>query len=276
MKYMIAVARIIITIIVGIVFLFFYARYLENKSLYYPIYEIENTPADINIAYKDVFFYSEDNIKINGWLVKSKNAKTTIIFAHGNGGNISHRLDKINFFNKLGLNILIFDYRGYGKSAGVPSEQGLYLDIQAAYKFIKKEQSTGAIIVYGESLGGAIAIDLAQKDKEFDIDGLILEGTFTNITDMARLIYPFLPTGFLKTKFDSISKISNIKTPKLHFHGKNDNIVPFNLGQKLFNAAIEPKKLVALEGQHNDGFFISENLVRKSIIEFMESISIEL
>ena len=271
---MLVTAKTTVTIIVGFILLFFYVRYLENKNLYYPIQEIEHTPSDINIEYENVFFHTEDKVKLNGWFIKAKNAQATIIFAHGNGGNISHRLDKIDFFNKIGINLFIFDYRGYGQSQGVPEENGLYLDIQAAYKFVNNEQTIRPIILYGESLGGAIAVDLAAQ-SDFAIDGLILEGAFSNIKDMARIIYPLLPASFLKTKFDSITKISQVKVPKLHFHSKDDDIVPIALDRKLFTAGNKPKKFIVLEGGHNDCFFISEDLVRGSLKEFIDSLTVQ-
>ncbi|MFH1062713.1 MAG: alpha/beta hydrolase [Candidatus Omnitrophota bacterium] len=269
---MMVIAKTTVTIIAGLIFLFFYARYLENKSLYYPVGEIFDTPEDINLEYENVFFYSEDKVKLNAWLIKAKNPRATIIFCHGNGGNISHRLDKIDFFYNLEVNLFIFDYRGYGQSQGKPSENGLYQDVQAAYKFIKDKQLGVPIILYGESLGGAIAIDLAAK-SDFAVDGLILEGAFNNVKDMAKLIYPLLPAGLLKTKFDSIAKIAKIKVPKLHFHGKADDIVPIALGRKLFAAGNSPKKFITLEGSHNDCFFISQDLARGSVNEFIDSLA---
>ncbi len=260
--------------LVGIISLFFYARYLEKKSLYYPISDIENTPQDIGIEYEDIFFNTKDDVRLNGWLLKAQKPRATMLFAHGNGGNIGHRLDKIVFFNKLGFNVFTFDYRGYGKSQGMPSEKGLYLDIQAVYEFITDKNLGVPIIVYGESLGGAIAIDLAAR-SDIALDGLIVEGTFTNVNDMAKTIYPMLPTFLIKTKFDSVGKISKIKVPKLHFHARSDNIVPFTLGQKLFKAASNPKKFIILEGVHNDCFFISEDLVRSSLEEFIAAVCSE-
>jgi uncharacterized protein len=271
---MLFIAKTTAVIIAGMICLFFYARYLENKSLYYPTRNIEQTPKDINIEYEDIFFLTEDNLKLNAWFIKAKNPRATIIFCHGNGGNISHRLDKIAFFHKLEVNIFIFDYRGYGKSQGKPNENGLYQDVQAADKFIKDKQLGVPIILYGESLGGAIAIDLAARTN-IAIDGLILEGSFSNIQDMAKLIYPLLPTALLKTKFDATAKIPKVKVPKLHFHGNADQIVPIELGRKLFNAAKNPKKFITLDGGHNDCFFISSDLVRSSLNELIDSLAVQ-
>ena len=248
---------------------YFYVRYLEKNSLYYPTRQLESKPSDIGLSYEKVFFAAADNTKLHGWFVPAIDFKATVIFVHGNGGNISHRLDKIRVFNDLKVNLFIFDYRGYGKSDGVPGEKGLYMDVQAAYDYIQQKDLNGKIIIYGESLGGALAIDLASKT---DIDGLILEGAFTSVADMAKIIYPWLPAALLKTKFDSISKIPHVKAPKLHFHGEFDDIVPLSIGRRLFEAAKEPKKFVLLEGMHNDGFFLSVVKVRKELKEFFASL----
>lgn len=271
MANMYGFGRMLLTIIACGVFLFFYARYLEWKNLYYPMRQLEATPADIRLEYRDVFFYTEDNIKLHGWFIPYPDARVSVIFSHGNGGNISHRLEKIFFFYNLGVNLFIFDYRGYGRSKGRPSEKGLYMDMTAAYNYLIKNglkiKEKQFIIAYGESLGGAVAIELASK---VDIDGLIVEGAFTNVADMARIIYPFLPAVFLKSKFDSLSKVPNIKTPKLFMHGAHDEIVPLRLGKKLFEAAAQPKEFLLLDNGHNEGFFTSEQKIKKAIEKFLK------
>ncbi|MBU0634341.1 MAG: alpha/beta hydrolase [Candidatus Omnitrophica bacterium] len=254
--------------------LYLYAQYLEARTIYYPTRVLEATPGDIGLEYEDIFFSTEDNVKLHGWFIPKNGAKTTLVFAHGNGGNISHRLEKILFFNKLGLNIFIFDYRGYGKSRGCPSEAGLYRDGRAALSYLKSapardDKGKQAIIVYGESLGGAVAIDLAAKEK---IDGLILEGTFTNVRDMARIIYPVLPAFLIKSKFDSLAKIREVEKPKLCLHSRDDDIVPFLLGRKLFDAASQPKEFLELSGGHNDAFFVSQTKIAAALKVFMQKI----
>ncbi|MFH2138945.1 MAG: alpha/beta hydrolase [Candidatus Omnitrophota bacterium] len=259
-------------LIIGFLFLFmyFYARYLERSSLYYPDKNTESTPQDAGITYEDVFFSAADKVKLHGWFIPAAGLNT-IIFCHGNGGNISHRIDKISFFHNLGVNIFMFDYRGYGKSAGRPSEAGLYQDAQAAYEYVKSRTASEKqkIIIYGESLGGAVAVDLASKVKA---DGLILESTFSNVADMARVIYPFLPEFLIKSKFNSIAKITDIKIPKLFMHSEDDNIVPFKLGKKLFDTAGLPKTFLKIEGIHNDAFYISQAKIKPIIKSFLESI----
>jgi fermentation-respiration switch protein FrsA (DUF1100 family) len=268
---MMILGKILAVFLIAALFIFFYSRFLEYKSLYYPTFDIEYNPKNYGIAYEDLFLSTEDGVKLNAWMVPSENARAAVIFAHGNGGNIGDRLEKMFFFHKLKVNFCIFDYRGYGKSQGRPGEQGFYKDIQAVYKYVKGKYPDLPIILYGESLGGAVVVDLASKHELYPVEGLILEGTFTNVKDMARLIYPMLPLVFLKTKFDSLNKIADVKAAKLHLHSRYDDIVPYALGKKLFAQAKDPKKFVELDGLHNDAFFVSESLVKNSIQEFISS-----
>jgi len=270
---MAGMSRFFFAAIIFCVFLYLYVRYLERHSIYYPLKLIEATPSDAGLEYQDVSFKTKDNINLHGWFIPNKTAEITLIFSHGNGGNISHRLDKILFLHRLGMNIFIFDYRGYGKSQGRPSEQGLYLDIQAAYEYVKsneiRQPQKRFVMVYGESLGGAIALDLASTQP---IDGLILESTFTSVKDMAKIVYPILPVFLIESKFDSISKITKINVPKLCMHSRDDDIIPFSLGKRLFDAARQPKEFLELQGQHNDAFFVSEYKVKDALGQFLKKI----
>lgn len=257
-------------IIVAILFIL-YLRYIENKSIFFPMRTIELTPDYINLTFEDVYLKTPDNVKINSWFIPSNNAKYTILFCHGNAGNIAHRLDKIMIFHKMGIGVFIIDYRGYGKSEGKPSEKGIYLDSKAAYDYLltKRNIRPENIILFGESLGAAAAIDLASKAK---VGGLITEGAFSNAKDMARRIYPFLPSFVFKSKFDSIAKIKNIAAPKLFIHSKNDEIVPFDLAQKLYDAAGQPKQFVEIIGGHNSAFLDSEEKYGNSIALFIQKL----
>ncbi|MFH1868452.1 MAG: alpha/beta hydrolase [Candidatus Omnitrophota bacterium] len=259
----------ILIIIIITAALFLYIRYFEKRSIYFPTRPIETTPKHIGLYFEDINFKAADGLKLNGWFVPAKNAKATILFCHGNGGNISHRLEKISMFYKMGLNTFIFDYRGYGKSEGSSSEKGLYRDTEDAYNYLKEcgKVDTENIILYGESLGGAVTIDLAAKQR---VKAIITEDTFTSVKDMVKVIYPLFPAFILQTKFDSVSKIRDIKCPKLIMHSVDDEIVPFALGEKLFKAAAEPKKFIKLRGGHNTAFFDSEELYTYSIRSFIK------
>ncbi len=256
--------------ILFIIFLWFFFRHLERRNLYFPTREIEGTPNDIGLKYEDVYFDTEDGVRLNGWFIPANNAKGTILFCHGNGGNISHRFDSIAIFNKLGCEIFIFDYRGYGRSAGRPNEQGTYLDALAAYEYLTKQKNrkSNRIVLFGRSLGGAIAIDLATK---VEASALIVESSFTSTVNIAREIYPFLPVKWIVTmKYDSISKIDSIKIPKLIIHSRDDDLIRFHHGRELFEKAREPKKFLELRGSHNEGFLLMEEEYTKKIGEFLE------
>jgi len=260
--------KFIITIAVILIFLFFFIRFIEQKSLYFPFKAIEATPKAIGLNYEDVTVTTEDGIEITGWFIPSVTPRATILLSHGNGGNISHRLDKIKILNDLNLDILIYDYRGYGMSSGKPSENGLYTDAQAMYDYLKNEKMVPPekIIAYGESLGGAVSIDLAGKR---DVGAIVIESGFTSIHDMAKSVFLYVPEFVLSTRFDSLDKIKRLNIPKLIMHSPSDDIIPFSHGKKLFDNAVDPKVFVQLQGGHNDGFLVSGELYSKAINEFV-------
>lgn len=263
--------RNIVYILVATAFVVMYLRYFEHKSLYFPTKEIEFVPGDIGLPYEDVYLDTSDGIKLNAWFVPAKDPEWTVLFCHGNGGNIGHRIDKIEILNKLGLDIFIFDYRGYGKSSGRPSEQGLYRDAKAAYDYLvyRKRILPERIIVYGESLGGAVAVDLTTKRKT---KALITESVFSSTKDVAKVVYPFFPAFIISSKFDAVSKIKNITTPILIIHSRGDEIIPFDQSLKLLKASPEPKKHLVLKGSHNTCYQDSKDLYISGILEFLQNL----
>lgn len=258
-------------LVILIVFFLVAIRYIERNSIYFPMREITATPKEEGLDCEDVYFKTSDNMLLNGWFIPNDKAKFTLIFAHGNAGNIGHRIDKIILLRNLDLEIFIFDYRGYGKSEGRPSEEGLYKDIEAAYNYLVKKRKVPErdIILFGESIGGAVAIDLAHKTK---VRALITEETFTSIKDMSRIAYPFLPHFVFSSRFDCISKIKNTDCAKLIIHSIDDEIIPFYLGEKLFNIASPPKRFLKIRGSHNAAFFTSEEEFAKGIKSFLDSL----
>jgi len=258
--------------ILGLVILvFFYVKFMEKKGIYFPYFEIEQTPQDLGLDYQDIYIKTPDGFILNGWFIPAKDFNYTIIFFHGNAGNISHRLDKILIFHNLGLNTFIFDYRGYGKSKGTPNEKGLYIDAEAVYKYLVNELKIpqNKIILYGESLGTAIAIKLASEEK---VKAVILEGAFSRGRDMAKRIYPFLPYFFFRNSFDSLSRVKKIEFPKLFLHSQDDEIVPFSLAKKLYDNAPDPKDLVKLNGSHNSCFLESKDLYISALDKFIREL----
>ena len=245
-------------------FLILYLKYYEKKGIYFPVRKIQLTPKEVGLEFEDVYFFSSDGIKLNGWYIPAKEARATVLFCHGNAGNISHRIDVIYMFCKLGLDVFIFDYRGYGRSQGRPTEEGLYLDAQAAYKYLIKRRNLneGSIVVYGKSIGANVAVELCSKVKTA---ALISESAFTSALEMGKKLFPFLPLKWLiSIKFDALSKIKNITIPKLIIHSEDDKIIPFRHGRKLFEAAPEPKEFYPMRGGHNDAIFLArEDFVSK-------------
>lgn len=257
--------------VVGAVVILGYVKYLEIRGIYYPVKEISLYPSSRNIPYEDIYFNTEDNLKINGWFIPQAEARYTLLFFHGNAGNIGNRLDKLSMLWKKGLNIFIIDYRGFGNSAGRVYENGLYRDAKAAYDYLVNSRRIppDKIIIYGESLGTAVAIDLATKIKS---RALILEGAFSRGKDMAATIYPFLPNFIFSNSFDSLAKIKNITAPKLFIHSRSDEVVPFALFEKLYRAALEPKEFAEISGDHNNGFLASADKYLSAIDLFIEKL----
>lgn len=261
--------RFLIALVFILLFLRIYFLWVEQKSLYYPDKTINETPRDINVKYEDVYFQTEDGEKINGWFIPGS-LKTTILFCHGNAGNMSHRLHRVKFFHDMGFNVLLFDYRGYGKSTGKPSEKGLYKDTIAAYDYLREEKGIEDvdIIAYGKSLGGAMAADLCLNRK---VKTLVIESTFSSVTDCAKEIYPFLPASLIVTqKYDTESKIGEINIPKLILHGRNDEIINFKHAEVIYNAANEPKEFIAFWGGHNDDVYVTSNDYKIKFKEFLD------
>jgi fermentation-respiration switch protein FrsA (DUF1100 family) len=229
----------------------------QPNFVYFPSAPLVTTPKLIALDYEDVAIKTKDGIRLHGWYLPHEAPRATLLFLHGNGGNISHRLDSLAIFHALGLSVLIIDYRGYGQSEGTTSEQGTYLDAEAAWNYlINVKQLTGNnIIIFGRSMGGAVATWLASQQNP---RAIILESTFTSVTDMGKHYYPFLPATLLtRIKYDSLGRIASIDQPILFIHSPSDEIVPYALGRTLFNAATEPKEFMVIRGTHNEGFLIS-------------------
>ena len=265
--------KMILYLFVIIVLFFIFVRYLENTSVFYPQRVLDATPDDLGLSFENVTITTQDRVKLHGWLIKASSAKSTLIFFHGNAGNISGRLGKIDLFHRLGLNVLIIDYRGYGNSEGRPTEQGIYKDATAAYDYLlgRDDMRGQNIISYGVSLGGAVAIDLAVQR---DVSCVIVDSTFSSATDMAKKIFPFIPSFLMRTKMDSISKIKNISVPILFIHSVEDRTVPFVLGKKLYDAAPGQKDFIEILGGHNDRYIHDEEKVRNGIRTFLNNLDL--
>jgi len=249
--------KMILYLIAIIVLFLIFVRYLENTSIFFPERSLAETPENIGLPFEDVTIVTQDHVKLHGWLIKAPSAGSTLIFFHGNAGNIGNRLGKIDLFHHMGLNVLIIDYRGYGSSEGHPTEQGIYDDATATYDYLlqRNDMQGQNIISYGASLGGAVAIDLAVQRN---VSCVIVDSAFSSATDMAKLIFPFIPSFLIKTKMDSLSKIKNISVPVLFIHSIEDRTVPFALGKKLYDAAPGQKEFIEIGGGHNDRYIHDE------------------
>jgi hypothetical protein len=242
----------------------------QDGMIYVPEKTITHNPNNIGLAYEEVSVRTKDGLSISGWYIPAKNEKAVILFCHGNAGNISSRLDSISIFNNLSLSVLIFDYRGYGKSGGRPSEAGTYLDAEAAWDYLVnvKKIPPGRIIVYGRSLGGAVAAEIALRRSPA---ALIVESGFTSVPDLGQKIYPWLPVRLIsKFHYATIDKIGTIKCPKLIIHSRKDDIVPFEHGRALYEKASPPKEFLEIRGGHNDGFLLSGMTYTGGMEEFLE------
>jgi uncharacterized protein len=245
----------------------------QSKLLYFPDKDIITNPGMYGLNYEEVKFKTSDDVNVHGWYIPADTSPYTLIFCHGNAGNISHRLESIKQFHELGLNVLIFDYRGYGKSEGNISEKGTYLDAEAAWNYLKKvkEISPQNIIIFGRSLGAAIACQLAiQKNATF----LIMESAFISVPELAAQVYPFLPVRLLsRYYYNNLENIQKISCPVLFIHSKQDEIIPFSHGEKLYSIANQPKQFLEIHGSHNDGFYVSDTIYKQGIIEFLEMLN---
>jgi fermentation-respiration switch protein FrsA (DUF1100 family) len=257
-----------------LIFFILFLKYYEKKGIYFPTRRISLTPKEVGLEFEDVYFFSSDGIKLNGWYVRAKESRATLLFCHGNAGNISLRLEAICMFSMLGLDVFIFDYRGYGRSQGIPNEEGLYTDAHSAYKYLTDERkvSEGSIVVYGKSLGANVAVELCSNVSPA---ALISESAFTSAVDMGRKLFPFLPLKWLiKIKYDALSKIKDIRIPKLIIHSEDDEIIPFKQGKKLFEAAPEPKEFYPMRGGHNEAILLAREDFMNKIDVFLQKHSL--
>ena len=237
---------------------------LERQFIFFPISQVERTPADLGIPFDDVYFGTDDGYTLNGWFVPAPfgdaatdkgNADITLLWFHGNAGNIGHRVDDLALFHHLlGVNVLIFDYRGYGNSRGKPSERGVYEDSRAALAYLTAREGVNPdrIVYYGRSLGAAVAVELALHRRPY---GMVLYSPFTSLADMGAALYTFSPVRLLAgNRLDSLARIKQYDGPLLVIHGEADEIIPIAQGRALYQAAAGPKSFYQVPGAyHNDG-----------------------
>ncbi|OGQ97864.1 MAG: lysophospholipase [Deltaproteobacteria bacterium RIFOXYD12_FULL_57_12] len=241
----------------AIVLVFYWA---QPRLLYYPELPgraIDSRPDSIGLPYEEVAIQTEDGVRLAGWFLPGRQGRGALLFFHGNAGNISHRLDSLRIFHQLGLSVLIVDYRGYGQSTGTISEQGLYRDAEAAWRYLTENRRFASrdIVVFGRSLGAAVAAGLAARQAP---GALIVESGFTSVPDLATELYPFLPVRWLcRFRYDTREFLRDARCPVLVVHSRDDEIIPWRHGHRLYEAAAGPKQFLEIRGGHNEGFLVS-------------------
>lgn len=244
----------------------------QARLVFLPSRAIAATPARVGLDYEDVWLEASDGVRIHGWYIPHPQPRGTLLFFHGNAGNIGDRLESIAIFHRLNLNVLIIDYHGYGKSEGSPGEAESYRDAEAAWRHLVEARSIPpeTIALFGRSLGGCVAAWLAARVEPA---GLILESTFTSVPDMAAKVYPFLPVRLLaRIRLDALASLANVRAPVLVIHSAGDEIVPLAHGRALFDSAPEPKQFLQLRGGHNDGFLVSREIYLAGLSKFFQEI----
>jgi len=256
---------------------------VQPRLVFFPMKRMVWTPADSGLPYQDVRIETADGEQLAAWLVAAPPDRPqrdlTLLFLHGNAGNISHRGDSLRIFSDLGLDVLIIDYRGYGRSSGTPSEAGVYADAAAAWRWLTRERGVpaGRILLFGRSLGGAVAAQLAgrlatEADPEQQPAALIVESAFDAIDSLARHHYPLLAAVIpLRMRFPAAEAIARVRCPVLVLHSPEDEIVPYALGRRLFAAAPEPKRFIDLHGGHNQGFLMSQPGYQQALAAFLDA-----
>jgi pimeloyl-ACP methyl ester carboxylesterase len=286
------IVNVFLTFLVGYAVLCLFVAFFQKRFIYYPFADLIATPKQVGVPFRDVFFEAADGVRIHGWIVEpaagpfgesgesagnpgeaaprpAGPVRANVLFFHGNGGNISYSMETVALFAQLGFRTLFVDYRGYGRSDGRPGERGLHADAEGALDFFCSEcgLEPGEIVYVGRSLGGAVALELALRRPPA---ALVLESPFVSVRAMAGMVRYLLPLQVLLTdRFDNLSRIPGLAVPLLVIHSREDEIVPYGHGRRLFEAAPEPKEFLDIIGDHNGGYHLSGDLYWKGISRFV-------
>ncbi len=242
----------------------------QPRLVYFPMKAMAATPAAIGLRYEDVRLDTGNGTTVHGWYLPGREDARTLLFLHGNAGNISHRLDSLRIFNELGLSVLIIDYSGFGASGGKPGEQQTYEDAALAWRYLTGSRGIAPerIVVFGRSLGGGVAAWLAARESP---GALILESTFTSVPELAKKYYPIFPVRWLaRIRYDNASRLREVRCPVLIVHSRDDELVPIDHGRALFELAAEPKSFLEIRGSHNTGFMMSGQSYRRGLARFLD------
>jgi uncharacterized protein len=242
----------------------------QARHVYMPLREIVATPDTVGLEYETVRFTTSDGVRLAAWWVPPAQPDAPVIlFSHGNGGNVSHRVGTLRMLHEIGVGTLMYDYRGYGDSEGTPTEEGTYLDAQAAWRHLTEAMGVPPerIVVHGRSLGGPVAAWLANHESPA---ALVLESTFTSVPDLAAKLFPLLPARRLsRFSYDTATYVRQVRCPVLVIHGPDDEMVPYSHGRALFDSVRVPKEFLELRGGHNEGYILSERRYMRGLGAFV-------
>ena len=268
------IMTVLLTLAAMYVFLLAVLFFMQTRMVFRPSHVMAFDPSDAGLGFENLWLTASDGVRFNAWYVPAPEDSSdppVVLFCHGNGGDMSHRVSTLELIHEMGMACLLFDYRGYGLSQGKPGEKGIYRDAQAAWDHLVQDKGVAPerIILWGRSLGGGVASYLA---KEHQAACLILESTFTSVPDMAARLYPFLPVRlFCRHKFDTASRLDAITCPVMVIHSPQDDMVPYGNGELLFERARYPKHFLAISGNHNEGFMQSSAAYTAGIRDFLVS-----
>ncbi len=241
----------------------------QPKLVYFPGPPPSWAPDREGFAYRDLMLETSDGVAIHAWFFPAEESHGAVVMSHGNAGNVANRVPHAQAFLDAGFSVLLYDYRGYGRSEGSPSEEGTYRDAEAAYDWVVANAGVAPhrVVSYGESLGGGVALELARRRE---VGAVMLESAFTSIPDVGQRIYPWLPVRLMsRIVYDNAAKIAELRVPVLVIHSPDDEIVSYDFGEKLFQLANEPKQFLATEGGHNDGGFLRRAEWREAVGRFL-------
>jgi hypothetical protein len=253
--------------------LLLYLYFHQERLIYLPDTpgrRLTATPDQAGLDYQPVTLTTEDGVKLDGWFLPHDSPRASLLFFHGNAGNISHRLASLKLFHELGLEVLIFDYRGYGRSEGEPSEDGTYRDADAAWRYLTETRNIPAeqILLLGRSFGGALAAYTASRQGAM---GLVLESTFSSAPEMAAWLFPWAPARWLtRYRYDTRSRLAELRMPLLVIHSREDELIPYAQGEALYRAGRSPKRLLSIDGGHNDGWLRNARRYIRALDEFID------
>ncbi len=261
--------RFVVILGIGYLALCLVVYLTQAKLIYFPGPAPRTTPGEFGLEFRELEFLSTDGVRLHGWFLPVKDAHGAVLVSHGNAGSIEGRIELARAFLELGWAVLLYDYRGYGKSAGQPDEEGTYKDAEAAHEHLTSVEGFASerVVLYGESLGAGVALELARRRP---CAAVICESAFTSLPDVGAKAYPFLPVRLLaRFRYDNVAKVAELGVPLLLIHSPADEIVPIEHGRRLLEAARAPKRLLLTEGGHNDGGFLRRPEWRAEVGKFL-------